>query len=176
MRCFGCGKVYAIGILKAFELPDRKDQTMMIWMGQESTLSLFPLSVDHLGGIFLPGWIAAGWVSDRVVSAMPVNCSCWCYPWGTTVKAARTEFASKVGSHLLEEPFLKNSCPWLTVRLMTFFFLPSCSPACSLHWVVQFSMHTLARTGKDILQCLKKMPLGASLQAVCRAGFEFKMI
>lgn len=62
MWCFMCGKVYAIGILKAFELPDRKDQAMTIGMAQESTLSLFPLNMDHPRGIFLLGCRAAGWV------------------------------------------------------------------------------------------------------------------
>lgn len=36
IQCFVCGKVYAFGILKAFELPDRKGQAMMILMGQKS--------------------------------------------------------------------------------------------------------------------------------------------
>lgn len=49
-----------MGILKAFELPDRKDQALMLWMGQESTLSLFSFSVDYPGGIFFLGWIATG--------------------------------------------------------------------------------------------------------------------
>jgi len=47
-------------VLKAFELPHRKDEATMIWMEQESTLSLFPLSMDRLRGIFLLGWVATG--------------------------------------------------------------------------------------------------------------------
>lgn len=69
-----------MGILKAFELPDRKDQALMLWMGQESTLSLFSFSVDYPERIFFLGWIATGWVSDGVVSAMSVDCSCWHCP------------------------------------------------------------------------------------------------
>lgn len=77
MRWFGCGKVSAIGILKAFEMPDRKHQAIIIWGGQGSTLSLSPWSVDHPKGIFPLGCMAAGWVCEGAVGAI-IDCSC-CY-------------------------------------------------------------------------------------------------
>lgn len=67
------GKARAIGVLKAFEMPDRKDQVIIIiWVGQESILSLSPWTGDHPKGIFPLGCMAAGWVREGMVGAMPL--------------------------------------------------------------------------------------------------------
>lgn len=72
MWWFGCGKVCTTGILKALEMPDRKYQVIIIWVGEKSILSLSPWAGDHLKEIFPLGWMAAGWVREGAVGAMPL--------------------------------------------------------------------------------------------------------
>lgn len=56
--CLGCYMVFWVwkGLCPwdsedFFELPGRKDQAMMTWMGQESTLSQFPLCGSSKGNL-----------------------------------------------------------------------------------------------------------------------------
>lgn len=73
-------------------MPDRKDQVIIIWVGERRILSPCPWAGDHPKGIFPLGWMAAGWERKGAGGAMPLLTAVVILE-DTTVKSASTEFA-----------------------------------------------------------------------------------